>query len=898
MGDKNITKKIEEAFPERNDAVKNKLFWFEERCVLENCIKNDKGEPSREGGENLFSGFMQNYYCDNNEIDGDKIKNAIHKPLDDPDNIENKFYDYLDMQTINEDEVKRFWNDNAKKFINKLNNYRENGTMDNNISGKLLDFAKNINNDGLRYIYELIQNADDCDYKEDNKTINIRIIDSENSSRIEVSYNEIGMTYSDIIAITTIGQSNKKRKKKKRIIGEKGIGFKTIFSVCNKADIHSGNYHFTLSESNFRPEWIDTENREDGTKLTLYLKDKIGDADNSLCKGNTVFDAVLNKYGIDSKNGKIDIENAFKNCPIMFTNKLTSIEIEYKSDKENNELKVRKIKIERTSASQLEDELTIKYFCYDKNNSEKEEKYQEPFEENPFECFKVSRDIKLTYEEYTSRYKNIFKDKSEFDNCDKDAITYPIVILAPKETKDIKMGNIYSYLPTYTNIKAPISVQLPVELNLDRSCMWINGLRGEQHTPNDLIGDSEDRKTTKWNKRMFEELFVGIYAQKSLMEEFYDTIKKKTDVFNYIPSYKDTNYKLFFNSDKTKTYAKCIEALNEYCGNEKENVIYKKYEEMKLFQAIPVKCGEIKFCNCKEALMFDGWITDTFLTEEFLSNEENYTKIKSYVKLDENNKKKETEEQWQIVKYNAIAEEKMRAFKFKKVEIGERVEFVNYLVQLNRNKVLEKYNEELENKSDYLIYDEDIKKVKMISTLGKNYKQEYRAYESSFLWLNLLGKINIPASEHIAIYKQSNNQIESDSKEQMSVDAIINKILGDQDLIQSFSQNQLETKNEIWNYIFSKIRTKKGNKIKIECPYQRFVEIMDLMRKLENSNADQINETSSWYEYTKKILEDKENIEDEEMKKNVITLLNARINPDDNCEDDSKSYREEVKPNV
>lgn len=896
MGDKNITKKIEEAFPGRNDAVKNKLFWLEERCVLEKCIKNDaKGEPIREGGENLFSEFMQKYYCDNNEIATDKIKKAIHNPLDNPDNIENKFYDYLDMQTINEDEVKRFWNDNAKIFINKLNNYRANGTMDNNISGKLLDFAKNINNDGLRYIYELIQNADDCDYKEDNKTINIKIIDSENSSRIEVSYNEIGMTYSDIIAITTIGQSNKKRKKKKKIIGEKGIGFKTIFSVCDKADIHSGNYHFTLSENNFRPEWIDTENYESGTKLILYLKSKIGNDINKLCEGKKVFCDILDKYGADGQSGKINIENAFKNCPIMFTNKLTGIEIEYESYEENNELRVRKIKISSTSKS--EDELTIKYFCYDKNSLEKKGN-QKSFEENSLECFKVSRDIKLTYEEYTSRYKNIFKDESEFDDCDKEAITYPIVILAPKTTKWIETGNIYSYLPTYTNIKAPISVQLPVELNLDRSCMWINGLEGEQHTLNDLAGDFEGRKTTKWNKRMFEELFVGIDARKSLIEEFYDTIKEKTDVFNYIPSYKDNNHQLFLNSDEK--YTECIGALNKYCVDEKsKNVIYKKYEEMKLFQVIPVKCGEIKFCNCKEALMFDEWITDTFLTEEFLSNEENYTKIKSYVKLNENNKKKETEEQRQIVKYNAIAEEKMRVAKFKKVEIDEKVDFVNYLVQLNRNKVLEKYNEKLENKSDYLIYDEDIKKVKMISTLGKNDKQEYRAYESSFLWLKLLGKINIPATDHIAIYKQTNNQIKSDKNDHLSVDEIIQKILE----IQLFSQNQLEIKNEIWNYIFIKICKQEGNKRTIDCPYQRFVEIMDLMRKLENSNtdladihSDQIDETSLWYEYTKKILE--ENSEDEEMKKNVITLLNDKINPVKNSEDDSKSYREEVKPNV
>ena len=112
------------------------------------------------------------------------------------------------------------WKGHEKIFVELLSDYRAMGTIDKKIKSKLLDFAKNINNDPLRYIYELIQNADDCEYEKGaKKSITIEI--SEDCGSMMVSYPEKGMTYSDIIAITTIDQSNKLKKKSNRRKGHR-----------------------------------------------------------------------------------------------------------------------------------------------------------------------------------------------------------------------------------------------------------------------------------------------------------------------------------------------------------------------------------------------------------------------------------------------------------------------------------------------------------------------------------------------------------------------------------------------------------------------------------------------------------------------------------------------------
>lgn len=98
-----------------------------------------------------------------------------------------------------------------------------------------------------RFIQELLQNADDCDYA-DGVVPEFRL--SQTNSKIFTEYNEVGFTRGNIRSITAIGESTKNHLLRQNAakIGEKGVGFKTIFAIASRVAIHSGEYHFSLAD--------------------------------------------------------------------------------------------------------------------------------------------------------------------------------------------------------------------------------------------------------------------------------------------------------------------------------------------------------------------------------------------------------------------------------------------------------------------------------------------------------------------------------------------------------------------------------------------------------------------------------------------------------------------------
>lgn len=86
----------------------------------------------------------------------------------------------------------------------------------------------------VHFVMELLQNADDNDYlPSQTPTIKVKLYQQE----VFVLNNEIGFTESNISAICNIGSSTKAGKM--GYIGQKGIGFKSVFSVSNAPEIHS-----------------------------------------------------------------------------------------------------------------------------------------------------------------------------------------------------------------------------------------------------------------------------------------------------------------------------------------------------------------------------------------------------------------------------------------------------------------------------------------------------------------------------------------------------------------------------------------------------------------------------------------------------------------------------------
>ncbi len=177
--------------------------WMLLRCELQyDPIEDDLDE---ENGKRLLDEFC--LWFDNEH-------KQFAEKLNDSKNVINQLFQvYLSKNLPVEAIVNDQWGENgatAKKMIDYISSYRDSGVLDTNIVDELMSYAKYINNDPLRYIYELIQNADDCEYDVESPEVEIKIL----KDKMSISYPEKGMTRFDILAITTLGESNKTKKKK------------------------------------------------------------------------------------------------------------------------------------------------------------------------------------------------------------------------------------------------------------------------------------------------------------------------------------------------------------------------------------------------------------------------------------------------------------------------------------------------------------------------------------------------------------------------------------------------------------------------------------------------------------------------------------------------------------
>ncbi|XP_047129806.1 uncharacterized protein LOC100210255 isoform X1 [Hydra vulgaris] len=113
------------------------------------------------------------------------------------------------------------------------------------------------------FVLELIQNADDNQYPEtffekNEKPAVAFIVEHD---KITILNNEKGFSERDIKALCDVGKSTKGIHCK-GYIGQKGIGFKSVFRVTNSPEIHSNGYHIKFDASHgsngyILPYWID-----------------------------------------------------------------------------------------------------------------------------------------------------------------------------------------------------------------------------------------------------------------------------------------------------------------------------------------------------------------------------------------------------------------------------------------------------------------------------------------------------------------------------------------------------------------------------------------------------------------------------------------------------------------
>jgi hypothetical protein len=134
----------------------------------------------------------------------------------------------------------------AMQQVNKILEKRK--TQDDNaadLARSLVKFSLDIYGDKNRFIYELLQNANDSAILGANVQVAFAVVEGR---WLVVSHDGKGFNEADLSGLTSVGVSSDKRENADAI-GYKGIGFKSVFAVSEWVYIESGDYRFRFDRS-------------------------------------------------------------------------------------------------------------------------------------------------------------------------------------------------------------------------------------------------------------------------------------------------------------------------------------------------------------------------------------------------------------------------------------------------------------------------------------------------------------------------------------------------------------------------------------------------------------------------------------------------------------------------
>lgn len=131
--------------------------------------------------------------------------------------------------------------------------------------------------DRRHFLLELIQNADDAKFSSAEDPSLKFVIHNDS---IELKYNEEGFTVEDVLAITDSGSSTKTDAKRltNSFIGEKGIGFKSVFALASSVEIHSPPWHFILEKDECVIPKLPAQYKsvgDKGTSIKIFFDDPV-----------------------------------------------------------------------------------------------------------------------------------------------------------------------------------------------------------------------------------------------------------------------------------------------------------------------------------------------------------------------------------------------------------------------------------------------------------------------------------------------------------------------------------------------------------------------------------------------------------------------------------------------
>lgn len=430
-----------------------------------------------------------------------------------------------------------------REYISLLRKFREavvqtaalNGENFNSTLSSLLSVgADGLYTNELRFLFELIQNVDDCDY-ENPEDCELSIHFDFNCGTITLQYNEVGFSPENVFSITGIAEAAKNISPDRIEIGEKGIGFKSVFGVADKVLVQSGLFSFMLHENNFTvpEEQYDGFSGVSGTKLTLFMKTKNpGNRDDNALAGERgaicrrIYDKLVSEYCTKTA--------LFNKNPILFLNKLTKIKM-YFDCFDSLEFTVSKgLKKTRTPEGiDREDDVIIS------SSMSARHQYMNK-QETTIVCTRYTMPIEYNRDMCVSRYdaKTAFQKKQ---------MRLQVVIPNPEYASEVGFGTLYSFLPTQVKTTVPVSCHIPFKLDSSR----------------ENVDDQNENAWFKHSRDTFAKMLHFVYTDYARCV--------RNEILTYIPQARG----YFFAIDKNNDKLSCLKS-NAYLGSEflQDKILY------------------------------------------------------------------------------------------------------------------------------------------------------------------------------------------------------------------------------------------------------------------------------------------------------------------------------------
>lgn len=488
------------------------------------------------------------------------------------------------------DRVNEYWKLHSQELlflIRRRNNF-ENAAMKKEVQKNLSEF----NDNALRFINELIQNADDCIYQDDFNAFTM-LFDRE-TNKIKISYPEAGFTYADVISLSSINETNKMSNfvKATSTIGEKGRGFKSIFVYFKEVEILSGGFHFKYNveeASMFQPLYIKGGEEQPGTQLTLKLRDRII---LPLEEDEESVDSDIEKLiqDVECFYGAKNAKDLYRNNSIFFTRHFTELRIIFQGRQYSDLICIKNNHYITDADSQdtiwwhnpdgknahiCKGDMSY-WSVYQVKNDEVEDHFALEILDKAYQINLIGL---INYLDYPVNIaENRFGRIRNTDVLNNLSKTMPVIMFgisgidSQKESEIENVnnftGHMYTYLPTSVNLNLPFIFQVPFDLENNRSCP----------------------KKGAWNNYLYDAIWG---TNNSIVKTWYEYVVKHNlveNIYNYLPSKKYDKIAFYidekYNFDPMggSRYAAVAKASIEKFNNSNWNRIRNLFANIKIFK--------------------------------------------------------------------------------------------------------------------------------------------------------------------------------------------------------------------------------------------------------------------------------------------------------------------------